>query len=408
MRISIVIPTRERCKYLRQSVRTALEIDDDDLEIVVSDNASSDGTKEMMLQVDDPRLVYVNTGARLSMRQNFEFALQNSTGEYVIFFGDDDGILTKQFRFLRQVLEAEQPDVLTWPVSTYGWKVEGYGGKTGIIRVRKNNVFGGVRELDADQCKTDLLSCNLKRMIPYPAVYHGCASRRYMEQTSLEDGSYFNGSIPDFYFSYLSILKGGRFAHVDHPFTISGHSPASTGGSQSAKSEGNKNENPGIRFGEEIQKDDIKDVMGYALSVQLALFSSVETARYRFPSIAGELDYKAWYGYVLNSAVDRDESIADSIRNVLQAYAEKTETVDQLKLARPGEVKSHRTMKARWEKAVGTLTSRRVDAGDTIYSAVTTLDKLLGQDYSRILNDEVTRTEAWKLVKLRSKASASH
>ena len=46
------------------------------------------------------------------MRANFENALKASSGDYVIFFGDDDGILPLQFKFLRNILEKHQPD--TW------------------------------------------------------------------------------------------------------------------------------------------------------------------------------------------------------------------------------------------------------------------------------------------------------
>ena len=44
MKISIVIPTRERALYLRQSLATALAIDDPDVEIIVTDNESTDDT----------------------------------------------------------------------------------------------------------------------------------------------------------------------------------------------------------------------------------------------------------------------------------------------------------------------------------------------------------------------------
>ena len=36
MRVSIIIPTRERAFYLRHCLQTVLDIDDDDIEIIVS------------------------------------------------------------------------------------------------------------------------------------------------------------------------------------------------------------------------------------------------------------------------------------------------------------------------------------------------------------------------------------
>ena len=131
MKISIVIPTRERALYLRQSLATALAIDDPDVEIIVTDNESTDDTAAVVAAHSDPRLKYVKTGARVSMRQNFENGMRQVTGDYVIFFGDDDGILPGQFRFLRRLLEERQPDALSWSLPTYGWPIEGFGKRTG-------------------------------------------------------------------------------------------------------------------------------------------------------------------------------------------------------------------------------------------------------------------------------------
>ena len=102
--ISIIIPTRDRADYLKYSVQTALKIDDIEIEVIVSDNASSDHTKKIISSIKDDRLKYINTGKRVSMRENFEFALKASYGEYVIFFGDDDGIIPDQFKYLRNIL----------------------------------------------------------------------------------------------------------------------------------------------------------------------------------------------------------------------------------------------------------------------------------------------------------------
>ena len=118
MLISIIIPSRDRAVYLKYSVQTALNIQDDNIEIIISDNASTDQTKEVIKGIDDTRLKYFNTKKRISMRANFENALRASSGDYVIFFGDDDGILPLQFKYLRNILENHKPDALSWDFLT--------------------------------------------------------------------------------------------------------------------------------------------------------------------------------------------------------------------------------------------------------------------------------------------------
>ena len=78
MLISIIIPSRDRALYLKYSVQTALNIQDDNIEIIISDNASTDHTKEVIRGINDRRLKYFNTNKRISMRANFENALRAS------------------------------------------------------------------------------------------------------------------------------------------------------------------------------------------------------------------------------------------------------------------------------------------------------------------------------------------
>ena len=95
MKISIIIPTRERAMYLGASIRTALNIEDDNIEVIVADNASTDNTREVVEAETDPRLVYLPSERRMSMRENFNRSLNASSGDYVIFIGDDDSIVVE-------------------------------------------------------------------------------------------------------------------------------------------------------------------------------------------------------------------------------------------------------------------------------------------------------------------------
>ena len=91
--ISVIIPTRERADTLLFAIKTAFDQNSDDYEVIVSDNFSQDNTKEVVESFSDPRLVYVNSGRRLSMCDNYEFGLEHARGEYIIFIGDDDAIM---------------------------------------------------------------------------------------------------------------------------------------------------------------------------------------------------------------------------------------------------------------------------------------------------------------------------
>ena len=60
-RITVIIPTRERCETLGASIRACVEQDYDNLEIIVSDNASQDDTESVVHSFRDSRLRYIKT-----------------------------------------------------------------------------------------------------------------------------------------------------------------------------------------------------------------------------------------------------------------------------------------------------------------------------------------------------------
>ena len=81
-RISIIIPTRERCDTLKYTLKTCLIQDDGNLDIIVSDNFSQDATKGVVQSFSDKRIQYINPGKRLSMSHHWEFALWFSSDPY--------------------------------------------------------------------------------------------------------------------------------------------------------------------------------------------------------------------------------------------------------------------------------------------------------------------------------------
>lgn len=406
MEISIVIPTRERGQYLRHSVRTALEIDDDNIEIIVSDNASSDGTKELMKEFDDNRLVYVNTGARLSMRQNFETAFKASTGDYLIYFGDDDGMLPKQFPYLRQLLEAYRPDGLSWIKATYGWPIEGYGKKTGGVRFYRGNCFGSPRPFRGADNLRKLITAEVSSLRPVPDIYHGCLSRAYMFKTSMDGKTIFDSAIPDVNLTYRSILKDGHFIGVDHPFSINGYSPASTGGGHGAEQDNRAGTDSSKVFAKENLTDPMSDVLPHAGSVAFAFFSTLETLRRNHALEAFQPDYRSWYKYVLGST-RKNPALAEKMRDILWDHAKATGTESALDAALQSPPQAKRTLEERFVRAQAQLNSFRVSASEgaenTILTAAHTMDAILGQDFGAVLSGDMSPRSAWKAAKRRSK-----
>ena len=63
-RVSVVVPTYNGARYVERAVRSALQQSFTDLEVVVSDDGSTDGTLDVLGRIDDPRLSVVAHGSR--------------------------------------------------------------------------------------------------------------------------------------------------------------------------------------------------------------------------------------------------------------------------------------------------------------------------------------------------------
>lgn len=109
-RVSIIIPSFNRARFLPETLRSVLGQSVADLECIVVDDGSSDGTKELVagFSARDSRVRYlqqVNKGP--SAARNF--GLEESRGRYIQFLDSDDVIvqdkLEKQLRQLENVNE---------------------------------------------------------------------------------------------------------------------------------------------------------------------------------------------------------------------------------------------------------------------------------------------------------------
>ena len=120
-KITVIIPTRERCEVLEKSLQTVTSQDYENLDIIVSDNFSSDGTEDLVRSIDDKRVRYLNTGQRISMSHNWEFALSHVSDGWVTIIGDDDGLLPDSLYKVAQIVQATDIKAIRSSVCYYAW-----------------------------------------------------------------------------------------------------------------------------------------------------------------------------------------------------------------------------------------------------------------------------------------------
>jgi glycosyltransferase involved in cell wall biosynthesis len=89
-KVTIAIPTLNRAGYLRLALESALAQSYGNIEVVVSNNASTDETARVLASCSDPRLRVVQQTGLLPMTENWNACVAAATGDYFLLLSDDD------------------------------------------------------------------------------------------------------------------------------------------------------------------------------------------------------------------------------------------------------------------------------------------------------------------------------
>jgi glycosyltransferase involved in cell wall biosynthesis len=109
--VSIGMPTYNRADgYLPLALDSALNQGYPNLEIIVSDNASTDGTQELIRSKADSRIRYFRHEEGIGGTNNFNYCLSEARGAYFLLLHDDDLIDPDFVSVCMQSLEGK-PDV---------------------------------------------------------------------------------------------------------------------------------------------------------------------------------------------------------------------------------------------------------------------------------------------------------
>ena len=111
--VSVILTAYNRADYITVAIESALAQDYENLEIIVSDNCSTDGTSELIQKyVTDNRVKYYRNDYNIGMIPNFKLATSRAEGEYLTYISSDDYFIEKSFVSESINLINKYPDVL--------------------------------------------------------------------------------------------------------------------------------------------------------------------------------------------------------------------------------------------------------------------------------------------------------
>ena len=112
-RISFAIPVRNGELFIGRALDSLLNQDFEDLEVVISDNASTDGTGDIVRSYieRDSRIRYFSNTVDVGQIENFNRVFELSRGYYFRWMGADDWIETEYARKCVEALD-DRPDAV--------------------------------------------------------------------------------------------------------------------------------------------------------------------------------------------------------------------------------------------------------------------------------------------------------
>ena len=224
-KITVVIPTRERHEVLEKALQTVVDQDYGDLEIVVSDNFGSDATADVVRGIGDKRIRYLNTGRRLSMAHNWEFALSHVTQGWVTVMGDDDGLLPGSVRKVADIVAHDTLEAVRSAVCAYSWpSLLGRAHGHLVVPLRSGSELRDAKRWLAKALRGAAGYADL------PMLYTGgYVHSRVLERIKKVTGAIYRSRVPDVYSAVAIASCVDRYLYLHEPLGINGASRHSTG-----------------------------------------------------------------------------------------------------------------------------------------------------------------------------------
>lgn len=237
--LSIVVPEKDRYKYLKPLIELIRGFSLDDLELVIQDNTIDNAEiLEFIDSISYPHLKYYHHKEKLSVVQNANKGVLNSTGEYVCMIGDDDGIVRNIIECVKWMkmndVEALRPRHSTfylWPDAV----INSSNKQSSLLSYQDTKpTFQYINPIEEVK---RLGGIGMQNIGLLPKVYHGIVKRSILDKVYNIGETYFPGAAGDMANAVALSFCVKKFVIVDFPVTIHGSSQMTGGGIVRKKNE---------------------------------------------------------------------------------------------------------------------------------------------------------------------------
>ena len=233
MKISVLLPTRNRLAYLEFAIETVRRQDSADWEIVISDNDSSEDIASYVASLEDDRIRCARTPRFLPVTENWNAALAMSSGDYVVMMGDDDALLPGYIKQMCSLVERfEQPDIIYAGSLLFTYPNVDPNHPNGFLAPNSYAEFFDHTH-EPFVVSHESASTAVRRSMDFRHAFNfnmqlSLVSRRLIDELR-PHGDFFQSPFPDFYATCVALLKARRIVAEPRPRVVIGVTPKSYG-----------------------------------------------------------------------------------------------------------------------------------------------------------------------------------
>ena len=214
---SVVVPTKNRPKYLKQAIQSVLMQSFQDYELIISDNFNDQPTVDVINQFSDrSQLVSYRTDKELNMVDHWEFATQKAMGRYVILLADRKMLIQHSLKKLHQII-SKHPGI---NVFSFGVKV--YDDQNNKMAwnppMRRSHIYSTKGLI------TNFLSTNYYTAQScdhyIPKTLNGCYKNSFAREVRSITNHYFNNAevtTPDYSSFFINMALNDEVMHIGLP-----------------------------------------------------------------------------------------------------------------------------------------------------------------------------------------------
>lgn len=161
--VSVIIPTYNRAHLLGRALRSVINQTFEDFEIIIVDDASTDGTQTLVNSFEDKRISYIKLYLNQGVSVARNIGIQHAQGEYIAFIDSDDEWIPEKLK--------KQLDVFKDSTHSLGLVY------TKSVTVRENNEKPSIIPLFRGNLLPFLLVYNYIGLTSSPLIKKECFSK---------------------------------------------------------------------------------------------------------------------------------------------------------------------------------------------------------------------------------------